>query len=159
MEANLNTQLKEEYLKKSRHMVELIPTMECLFVLRDANARTRKRMEGCIDGEALGAYGGEELNNNGERLLIFAEDNELALTNTFFFSTQKSVVSHTFNGISSHNDQKRIHYIVTLQAHRCRVYDLNVHPQPPPPAKADSDHNVVYAMLRFSGRFAPYRHV
>ena len=102
-------------------MVELIPTMEYLFVLRDANAWTRKRMGGCFDGEALGAYGRDELNNNGERLLIFAKDNTLALTNTFF-CTQKGGVSHTFNGISSHNDQKRIEYILTRQAHRCRVY-------------------------------------
>ena len=37
-----------------------------LFVLIDANARTGKRMGGCDDDGALGAYGRDELNNNGK---------------------------------------------------------------------------------------------
>ena len=49
-EANLNTQMKKEFWKRLGHMVEQIPTKECLFVLVDANARTGKRMEGCGDG-------------------------------------------------------------------------------------------------------------
>lgn len=157
-EANPNTQMKEEFWKKLGHMVEQIPTKECLFVLVDANARTGKRMEECGDGRVLGAYGRDELNSNGKRLLAFASDNRLALTNTFF-SARKGGISHTFNGISSRNDRKRIDYILTRQAHRSRVHDVKVHPQPPPPAKADSDHNIVYAMVRLSGRFAPNRRV
>ena len=68
-------------------------------------------MDGCGDGRVLGAYG-RDLNNTGKRLLTVAKDNKLALTNTFF-STRKGGVSHTFNGISSRNDQKRIDYILT----------------------------------------------
>ena len=139
-------------------MVEQIPSKECLFVLVDANARTGKRMDGCGDGRVLRAHGRDELNSSGKGLLTFAKDNKLALTNTFF-STRKGGVSHTFNGVSSRNDQKRMGYILTRQEHRSRVYDVNVHPQPPPPAKADSDHNIVYAMVRLSGRFAPNRNV
>ena len=141
-------------------MVEHIPTKECLFVLVDANVRTGNRMDGYRDGRVLGAYGRDDLHNNGTRLLTFAKDNKLAITNTFF-STRKGGVSHTstFNGISSRNDLKRIDYILTQQSHQCRVYDVKVHPQPPPTAKADSDHNIVYTMVRLSGRFAPNRHV
>ena len=107
-EANRNTQMKEEFWeKKMGHMVEQIPTKECLVVLLvDANARTGKRMEGCGDGRVLGAYGRDELNSNGKRQLVFASANELALTNTCF-STRKGGISHTFNGISSRNDQNR----------------------------------------------------
>ena len=71
-----------------------------MFGLVDANARTGKRMDGCGDGRVLGAYGRDELNNNGNHLLTFTKDNKLALTNAFF-STRKSGVSHTFNGICS----------------------------------------------------------
>ena len=39
------------------------------------------------------------------------------------------------------------------------MYDVKVHPQPPPPAKADSDHNIVCATVRLSGHFAPNRQV
>ena len=67
------TRLKEEYWKKLGHMDEHIPTKECLFVLVDANARTGKRMSGCGDGRVLGAYGRDDLNNIGNRLLTFAK--------------------------------------------------------------------------------------
>ena len=140
-EANPNAELKEVFWKKLGHLVKQIPTKELLFVLIDANARTGKRIEGCDDGRVLGAYGRDELNNNGQRLLSLASDNKLALTNTFF-RARKSGLYH----INSRNDRKRIDYILTRQAHRPRVYDVKVHPQPPSPAKMDSDHNIVYAM-------------
>ena len=133
-----------------------IPAKECLFVLVDANARTGKGMEGCDDDRVLGAYGRDELNDNGRRLLTFASDNKLAPTNTFF-STRKVGMSHTRKGINSRNDRKRIDYILTRQSHR--LCDVTVHPQPPPPAKADSDHNIVCTMVCLSGRVAPNRHV
>ena len=72
---------------------------------------------------------------------------------------KKGGLSHTFNGINSRNDRKRIDYILTRQAHRPRVYDVKVHPQPPSPAKTDSDHNIVHAMVRLSGRIAPNRRI
>ena len=37
----------------------------------------------CGDSRVLGAYGSDELNSNGKRLLAFASDNRLALKNTF----------------------------------------------------------------------------
>ena len=106
----------------------------------------------------LGAYGRDELNDKGKGLLTFASDNELALTNTFF-GTIEGEIPHTFNGISIRDDPKRIDCILTRQAHRSRVYNVKVHPQPPPPAKVDSDHHIVYAMVRLSGHIAPNRHV
>ena len=87
-------------------------------------------MERCGDARVLGAYGRDALNNNGKRLRSLASDNELDLTNTFC-SARKGGISHTFSGINSHNDRKRIDYILTRQAHRRRVYDVKVHPQPP----------------------------
>ena len=70
-------------------------------------------MDGCGDGRVLGGYGRDELNSSGKGLLTFAKDNKLALTNTFF-STRKGGVSHTFNGVSSRNCQKRIDNILFL---------------------------------------------
>ena len=65
--------------------VASVPAREYVFVLTDANDRTWKRGEG--DREAgimvLAAYGREVLNKNGKLLLGFAEDNKLALLNTF----------------------------------------------------------------------------
>ena len=115
-------------------------------------------MGGCGGDRGLGEYGRDELNSNGKRMLAFASDNTLALTNTCI-SVRKVGTPHTFNGIiSSRNDQTRIGYILSCQAHRPRVHDVKVRPQPPPPAKAASDHSIVHATVRLSGRFPPNRH-
>ena len=128
----------------------------------DANARTGEKIEGerTEDDGVLGAYGRDELNNNGKRLLNFATDNKLAITNTFF-STRKGGISHTYNGVIGDRagDFKRIDYILTRQAHRPRVHNVEVHPQPNRPIKANSDHNMVFATVDLGGRFAHNRRV
>ena len=56
-----------------------------LFVLMDANARTRRRERGQVgskDSKILGAYGRDTLNDSGELLLFFANNHDLALVNT-----------------------------------------------------------------------------
>ena len=83
--ANLNTRMKEEFWKNwGTCLSRFQRTKGCLYVLADANARTRKRIEGCGDGSVLGASGRDELNSNGTHLLAFGSDNKLAFTNTFF---------------------------------------------------------------------------
>ena len=91
-----DSEKKRAFWHRLDSLVQRIPKMECLFVLMDANARTGEKIEGerMEDGEVLGAYGCDELNDNGKRLLNFATDNKLAVTNTFF-STRKGGISHT----------------------------------------------------------------
>ena len=92
---------KRAFWHRHDSLVQRIPKKECLFVLMDANARTGEKIEGegTEDDGVLGpAYGRDELNNNGKRLLNFATDNKLAVTNTFF-STRKGGISHTYNGV------------------------------------------------------------
>ena len=67
-----------------------------------ANACTGRRVTGggtlrSKDYKVLGAYGRDVLNDNGELLLPFATNHDLALVNKFF-STLKGGVSHDFNG-------------------------------------------------------------
>ena len=57
-------------------------------------------------------------------------------------------------------DFKRIDYILTRQAHRPRVHNVEVHQQRNRPIKkADSDHNIVFATVDLGGRFAHNRRV
>ena len=132
-------------------------------MLMDANARIREKIEGerTEDGGVLGAYGPDELSNNGKRLLNFATDNKLAVTNTLFFSTRKGGISHTYHGVIGDRagNFKRIDYILTRQAHRPRVHNVEVHPQPNRPIKADSDPNMVFITVDIGGRFAHNRRV
>ena len=43
--------------------------------MMDANARTGRRGEGCVDGKVLGAHGRDTLNDNGRRLLAISAEN------------------------------------------------------------------------------------
>ena len=56
----------------------------------DANARTVMGGIGCTDSKVMSAYGRDELNDNGERLLIRATDNKLALLNTYYVCYTRS---------------------------------------------------------------------
>ena len=130
-----------------------VPKHEQLFVLMDANARTRKRERGPVgskDSKILGAYGRDTLNDNGELLLSFANNHDLALVNTFF-STPKGGVSHTFNA----RGKKRIDYILTRQRDRKFVRNVTMHPQPS--FLPISDHNIVSAPVKLLGHFARNR--
>ena len=132
--------------------VNRVPSSDCLFVLIDANARTGVRM-GKEDCKVIGAYGRDTRvsDSNGTSLLRFADDNKLALVNTFF-SAPKGCTSRTFNGTRP-ADRKCIDYIITRQSHRKLVRNVTVHLQP----HADSDHNIVCTRVRILGRFSRNR--
>ena len=105
-EAKPNTDLNDVLSKKLAHLVENISTKECLSVTVDDRTR---RMEGRGDCRVLGAYGRDELNDNGKRRRPFDSHNKLALTNPLF-SARKDGISHTFNRMNGRNDRKRILY-------------------------------------------------
>ena len=137
---------KAKYMAALNCTVASVPARKYVFVLTDANARTGKRGEGGgeTDSKVLGAHGRDKLNENGKLLLGFAEDNKLALLNTFF-CTPKSGVSYTF--------QSAFDYIWTKQADRRLIRCVNN--RRPPLEAPESDHNFVYAKVRIPRRSAP----
>ena len=108
---------------------EEVPKHEQLAVLMDTNARMGRREKGQVgnkDNNIFGDhYGRDTLYVNGELLLSFANNHDLALGNTFF-STPKDGVSHTYNG----RGKKCIDYILTRKRDRKLVRNVTVHPQP-----------------------------
>ena len=128
---------KEPEVQKAKYMAALnctvpsVPAREYVFVLTDVNARTEKRGEGGgeTDIKVLGAYGREKLSENGKLLLDFAEDNKLALLNTFF-CTPKSGVSYTCQNANRSKGQARLDYILTKQADRRLIRCVNVRRPP-----------------------------
>ena len=127
-----------------------VPRHEQLFVLMDANTRTGRRESGGVaskDNKIIGAYGRATLNDNGELLLSFANNYDLAIVNTFF-NNPKGGVSHTFRG----RGKKRIDYTLTRQRDRKLVRNVTVHPQPS--FLPMSDHNIVSAPVKLLGHFA-----
>ena len=147
-----NANNKHAFWTSLDRVVEEVPKYEQLFVLMDANARTGRREKGQVgskDSKILGAYGRDTLNDNGELLLSFANNHDLALVNTFF-STPKGGVSHTCNG----RGKKRVDYILTRQRDRKFVRNVTVHPQPSF-LPIISDHNIVSAPVELLGHFSP----
>ena len=133
--------------------MEEVPKHEQLFVLMDANARIvrrEKRQMGSKSNNNVGAYGRDTLNNNGELLLSFSNNHDLALANTFF-CTPEGGVSHTVNG----RGKKRTDYILTRQHDRKLVRNVTVHPQPF--FLPISDHNIVSASVKLLRHFSRNR--
>ena len=94
------------------------------------------------------------MNDIGERLLLHAADNKLALLSTFF-ATPNRGVSYTFQSANSGKGQSRLEYILTRQVDRPLVRKITV--RRPPEERHESDHNLVVANIRILGRFAPNR--
>ena len=130
--------------------MQKVPNNEQLFVLMDTNAHTGRREKvgvGGKDNKILGAYGRNTLNDNGELLLYFANNHDLAIVN-MFLSTCKGGVSQTFNG----RGKKRIDYILTRQRDRKLVRNVTVQPQPS--ILPISDHNNESAPVKLLGHCA-----
>ncbi|CAB1103351.1 unnamed protein product [Ectocarpus sp. CCAP 1310/34] len=103
-----------------------------LVVLMDANARTGRRRDGCCDAKIMGAYGRDIMNNNWERLLGLAADNQLSLTNTCFRAT-KGGVQHTFQSSNKGKEKYRPDFILMRQTDRRFVAFQNKASSRPPP--------------------------
>ena len=145
---------KAKYMPTLNSTVASVPAREYVFVLTNANAKTGKRYEGGgeADNKVLGAYGRGVLNENGKLLLGFAQDNKLALLNTFF-CTPKSGVSYTFRSANRSKGQARLNYILTKQADSRLIRCVNF--RRPSLEAPESDHSIVYAKVRIPHRFAP----
>ena len=117
----------------------------------DANARTGIRGIGWTGRKVMGAYGRDELNDNGERLLLHAADNKLALLDTYY-TTPPRGISHTLQSPNRGKAQHRLDYLLTQQADRRLVRNVTV--RTPPKENAESDHNLVLGNFRFLGRIA-----
>ncbi|CAB1117725.1 unnamed protein product [Ectocarpus sp. CCAP 1310/34] len=125
-----------------------------LVVLMDANARTGRRRDGCCDAKIMGAYGRDIMNNNGERLLGLASDNQLSLTNTYF-RTPKGGVQHTFQSSTKGKEKYRLDFILMRQTGRRFVRNVSVKRVD----FKDSDHNIVLTTVRLPPRVASNRRV
>ena len=93
-------------------VVKGVPSRDHLFVLMDANTRTRMRGIEGTDTKVLGAYGRDELNGNGERPLSHATDNKLALLNTYY-ATRARGISYTFQSPNRGTAQYGLDYTLT----------------------------------------------
>ena len=94
------------------------------------------------------------LNETGQLLLRFAEDNKLALLNTFF-CTPENGVSYTFQSANRGKGQARLDYIRTKQADLPHIRCVNV--RSPPLESPESKHKLLYATVHIPGRSVPNR--
>ena len=149
-----NTSEKDYFWSSLDEVVQGVPSRDHLLLLMDANARTGMRGIGWTDSKVLGAYGRDELNDNGERLLIPATGNKLALLNTYY-ATPARGISYTFQSPNRGKAQYRLDYILTRQVNRRLARNVTV--RTPHRENAESDHNIVMGNIRLLGRIAPNR--
>ena len=135
-------------------MVKGVPSRDHLLLFMGANARTSMRGIEWTDSKVLGAYGRDELNDNGERLFTHATDNKLALLNTYY-ATPARGISYTFQSPTRGKAQYRLDYILPQQLDRRLVRNVTV--GTPPTENAELDHNLVIGNIRLLGRIAPNR--
>ena len=147
---------KAKYMAALNCTVASVPAREYIFVLTDANARTRTSDEGGgeADSKVLGAYGRDMLIENGKPLLGFTENNKLAFLK-YLFCTPKSGVSYTFQSANSSKRQARLDHMLTKQADRRLIPCVNI--RRPPLEAPESNHNLVYSKVRIPRRSAPNR--
>lgn len=116
----------------------------------DANACTGKREHGCSDASVMGAYRRDKLNENGERLLGFAADNQLCLVNTYFGVPKGEAHVPGLQQVEG-KMPPRLHpmrQVDQRDARNAAVQRVDF---------KDSDHNLVHATVQLPGRIAPNR--
>ena len=101
----------------------------------------------------LGAYGRDVLNENGKLLLGFAEDNKLALLNTFFLYPRKWRVLNAPKRQPQQRTSTLGLYPDKAGGPPARPRCINV--RRPPLEAPESDHSLVYAKVRIPRRSAP----
>ena len=145
---------KVKYMAALNYTVASVNAREYVFVLTDANARAKKRGEGGgeTDSKVLSVYDRDRLNENGKLLLGFAEDNKLALLNTFWVPPKVACPIRS-RAPTTAKGQARLDYVLTTQADRRPIRCVNV--RRPPIEAPESDHNLVYANVRVPRRSAP----
>ena len=147
---------KAKYMAALNCTVASVPAREHVFASTESNGRAGKRGEGGgeADRQVLGAYGRDVLNKSVKLPPGFAEDNKLALLNTFV-CTPKSGVSYTFQSTNRSKGPARLDKILTKQADRRLIRCVNIHR--PPLRTPESDHIIVYAKVRIPRRSATNR--
>ncbi|CAB1107702.1 unnamed protein product [Ectocarpus sp. CCAP 1310/34] len=145
--------MKDSFWTAFDAAIREVHSRDHLVVLMDANARTGRRRDGCCDAKIMGSCGRGIMNNNGERLLGLASDNQLSLTDTYF-RTPKGGVQHIFQS-SNKGKKYRLDFILMRQTDRRFVRNVSVKRVD----FKDSDHNLVLTTLRLPPRVAPNRRV
>ena len=110
--------IKNDYFWSSLdEVIKGVPSRDHLLALMDANSRTGMRGIRLTDSKVLGAYGRDELNDNGERPLIHATDHKLALLNSYY-ATPARGISYRFQSLNRGKTQYRLDCILTRQIDR-----------------------------------------
>ena len=96
---------------------------EHLHVLMDANPRSGRRVERYAGNKAVGAYGRDTLNDNGQRLLAFSAEYQLSLPNSLIGSPPRGI-AHIFHNPNIGKDRHRLDYLLTRRIDRRLVRNV-----------------------------------
>lgn len=129
---------KEEFYSALQTAVEDIPRHDVLLLLGDFNAQVGSNNEN--RERIMGQHGTGQLNDNGERLIGFCEENTLVLGGTLF--AHKTIHKLTWTSPDGRT-QNQIDHIVINSKWKRSLQDVRVMRN----ADVGSDHNLLVAKL------------
>uniref|UniRef100_A0A8D8VC16 Craniofacial development protein 2 n=1 Tax=Cacopsylla melanoneura TaxID=428564 RepID=A0A8D8VC16_9HEMI len=129
--------LIEKFYEQITDLTKTIPKHEMLLIMGDFNAKIGK---GRI-GEHIGNFGLGERNDRGERLSMFAVEQDLIVTNTFFQHHPRRLYTWKSNDKVTRN---QIDFLLINRRFRNSITDIKTYPG----ADVQSDHNPLVASLQ-----------
>ena len=117
--------------------LEQVKHSDILIVMGDMNCKVGSETV----GEVVGRYGLGSINDRGERLVDFCEENNLAVMNTFFKQHPRRLYTWSSPGNLYRN---QIDYLMISKRHRNSVKNCNTYPG----ADINSDHCLLVMKVR-----------
>lgn len=157
---NKNPESTAEFYNELSSVISKVKEKEALVIGGDFNAKTKQRSTTDTKSTATGRYCKNDINQNGELLLEFAEINNLKITNTFFkhrpahittwqcpLRTQEIIDSNS--GTTRKNPYRnQIDYILIRNSNNIQVFDSRSYGG----FTCNSDHKPVIAKLLIEWR-------
>ena len=131
-----------EYLyQKISELLKKLPKQELTVIMGDFNAKVGKGST----GNHIGPYGLGERNERGERLSIFASEENFVITNTFFQLPKRRLYTWKSPADTPKNNiRNQIDYILVNHRYRNSIISAKTYPG----ADLHSDHNPLVGSLR-----------
>ena len=137
-------QQKDQFFSDLQTVIDKIPRKDILLIGGDFNARIGGKLNN--SEHAIGKHGLGDRCTNGNRLLLFAMQNNLAVANTWF----RHKPCHTYTWESRDGRVKaQIDYLLVSRRWKSMVLDSRVHRGADTGSKNGSDHFLLKTRLKY----------
>lgn len=130
---------KNDFFEKLHLEITKIDKTRQIIILGNLNSRTGKKQH----NKVIGQYGEDFVNDNGMRLITLCEQNEMKITNGYYFQ-HRDVYKYTWTQ-NTRGLKSIIDYTIVRQTSKIKVQDVRVYRG----GTCGSDHNLLKANITF----------